>query len=705
MAEAENPAKTLTKFTGDGGGNGGAWPANLEKVREYWMKLYKTSVGKPLSEAQNSIFQNRLNEILPHLQRTPDHPPYAWMIEEAIQELAEEGGSSKESISKYIKKVNKDLPWAHETFLTHHLKCLCESGDIVITSNQRYALPSSHSGLRSTESIRKKPARRKQDSGWNKKSNKRQKKDLGKDDLDERNDEAKLIGDKRPSCEPENPKSSKQVHDMQIIDICSANAQMNQKAQYIDAEVDLIGEDRLLCDSEQHKGSKADSKMHIVDIYSSNAGLHQEEQHSNDIQIDNPTQKSPPGFEPMLKSIDAPKRPQGFAVVAPTMLCTNGEGMHSNVDDGMKQVQSPPLEVSAAKNHGEEQIALSSEGAQDSSDQQMQELLPVTTREQINLQAEPIEICNHLKMQDKPTTDETSLPKSQHVSLRGANQGPRIVHQYKRRPPRERGKTEKTKVLDGAQDSIDKKMQALQSITTTHGSVINSQDMEYGKQCAVSAQADPIQICSELNIQALELTAYTTSVPESRDLYSREANQGSGIVYQYVKRPPRKKGKADQIKKQQWQKYEQQHDQRQLDAKIAGLGKPRDSELIDKNELQVLSSGEAKGLELQGLQNKRRSDFQAREALTKSTGIQRKLRSWKKKIQENFEGDSGIQRKLRSWKNKITEKFEGDLDVSGALCNEDLDELGEIRSAENYLEPGNQQGPREKLRKRVVRPA
>ncbi|KAG6720058.1 hypothetical protein I3842_03G039200 [Carya illinoinensis] len=71
---------------------------------------------------------------------TPDHPTYALMIRRAIEGLNEEG-STEEAISMFIKKDVKDLPWAHESFLRHHLKKLTETGEIVKTSENYYMLP------------------------------------------------------------------------------------------------------------------------------------------------------------------------------------------------------------------------------------------------------------------------------------------------------------------------------------------------------------------------------------------------------------------------------------------------------------------------------------------------------------------------------------------------------------------------------------
>ncbi|XP_021319015.1 uncharacterized protein LOC8083344 [Sorghum bicolor] len=57
----------------------------------------------------------------PHRQPTPDHPPYCWMIGEAIDALDEDGGSSKDSISAFICARHPGVPPAHDRLLRHYL--------------------------------------------------------------------------------------------------------------------------------------------------------------------------------------------------------------------------------------------------------------------------------------------------------------------------------------------------------------------------------------------------------------------------------------------------------------------------------------------------------------------------------------------------------------------------------------------------------
>ncbi|XP_015057417.1 HMG-Y-related protein A-like [Solanum pennellii] len=102
-----------------------------------------------LSESQNSILRQHLDIIMSGLQTTPDHPPYAWMIEQALQELDEEEGSDEDSISEFIIKNNDSLPMAHKIMLKHHLKKMCERGEIVMIDGGRFLLPGESKNLNS----------------------------------------------------------------------------------------------------------------------------------------------------------------------------------------------------------------------------------------------------------------------------------------------------------------------------------------------------------------------------------------------------------------------------------------------------------------------------------------------------------------------------------------------------------------------------
>lgn len=60
------------------------------------------------------------------------------MIQRAIKALNEDGGASEGGISEFIKREYEDLPVAHEGFLRHHLRKLCESGVVVSLKCGRY---------------------------------------------------------------------------------------------------------------------------------------------------------------------------------------------------------------------------------------------------------------------------------------------------------------------------------------------------------------------------------------------------------------------------------------------------------------------------------------------------------------------------------------------------------------------------------------
>lgn len=71
-----------------------------------------------------------------------NHPPYAEMITTAIGALNERTGSSKKAIAKYIERTFGDLPPSHPALLTHHLKRLRSSGQVVMVKHS-YMLPRS----------------------------------------------------------------------------------------------------------------------------------------------------------------------------------------------------------------------------------------------------------------------------------------------------------------------------------------------------------------------------------------------------------------------------------------------------------------------------------------------------------------------------------------------------------------------------------
>ncbi|KAA8529055.1 hypothetical protein F0562_033457 [Nyssa sinensis] len=77
----------------------------------------------PVTAARKTRIENHLREFFTNIH-TPDHPTYTAMIHKAIKELNEEEGSSKNSISEFIRKEYDDLPCAHSTVLDYHMEKL-----------------------------------------------------------------------------------------------------------------------------------------------------------------------------------------------------------------------------------------------------------------------------------------------------------------------------------------------------------------------------------------------------------------------------------------------------------------------------------------------------------------------------------------------------------------------------------------------------
>ncbi|CAL5030745.1 unnamed protein product [Urochloa decumbens] len=71
-------------------------------------------------------------------QPTPDHPPYCWMIGEAIDALCENGGSEEDSISAFIRARYPGVPDAHDRILRYYLDKHVAEGFFVFTAEGRY---------------------------------------------------------------------------------------------------------------------------------------------------------------------------------------------------------------------------------------------------------------------------------------------------------------------------------------------------------------------------------------------------------------------------------------------------------------------------------------------------------------------------------------------------------------------------------------
>ncbi|TKW05744.1 hypothetical protein SEVIR_7G196500v4 [Setaria viridis] len=68
-------------------------------------------------------------------QPTPDHPPYCWMIGEAIDAL---GGSEEDSISAFIRARHPGVPAAHDRLLRHYLDKHVAEGFFMCTAAGLY---------------------------------------------------------------------------------------------------------------------------------------------------------------------------------------------------------------------------------------------------------------------------------------------------------------------------------------------------------------------------------------------------------------------------------------------------------------------------------------------------------------------------------------------------------------------------------------
>ncbi|KAJ1272093.1 hypothetical protein BS78_06G176400 [Paspalum vaginatum] len=73
-----------------------------------------------------------------HRQPTPDHPPYCWMIGEAIDAMGEDGGVEEDSISAFIRARYPDVPAAHDRLLRHYLGKHVAEGFFMCTAPGRY---------------------------------------------------------------------------------------------------------------------------------------------------------------------------------------------------------------------------------------------------------------------------------------------------------------------------------------------------------------------------------------------------------------------------------------------------------------------------------------------------------------------------------------------------------------------------------------
>ncbi|KAL3510591.1 hypothetical protein ACH5RR_029992 [Cinchona calisaya] len=228
--------------------------ANMEKLKETVMKLLKIEPNTHLSEESHDkshLVEERLSQFL-SLLHSPDHPPYAWMIERALQELNEKGGSSEESISQFIKKEYSDLPWAHYTMLKHHLVQLCESGEVVLTCDKRYLLAGSDAYLKE---------RRK-----NKRRSKRPKKFRRKENVVQKGDDVEL-----PFGQPKDEVTSNEAN---MEENCTVEGIKEQKPE---------GDDNKLVSS--HSKDLVTSREAVEEEEHMVEGVEQQKQNCDDVKL------------------------------------------------------------------------------------------------------------------------------------------------------------------------------------------------------------------------------------------------------------------------------------------------------------------------------------------------------------------------------------------------------------------------------------
>ncbi|KAI5013908.1 hypothetical protein ZWY2020_055298 [Hordeum vulgare] len=92
----------------------------------------QATLGDPSSSAAAAAAPKRRDP-------TPDHPPYSWMIEEAIEALGEEGGSAESAISDFIRGRYPGVPAAHDSFLRYYLAKHVAEGLFVCAASGRYS--------------------------------------------------------------------------------------------------------------------------------------------------------------------------------------------------------------------------------------------------------------------------------------------------------------------------------------------------------------------------------------------------------------------------------------------------------------------------------------------------------------------------------------------------------------------------------------
>lgn len=363
--------------------------STMKMFREAVVKMANTYPNKPLSDDQNNIIRDQFNRFF-SVQRTPEHPPYAWMIERALRELREKGGSTEESISNFIRKEYDDLPWFHSTLLNHHLLELCKCGNVFRTRGQRYSLVGADSSLISGKKCRRKQKRRKRHWDWQIKQRKLRKKCI----------HAKRLLQKKD-----------QVHEKHNCFIKELK-QQNIEAE-IKKELCIVGEDMDQIEISTPEGPPG-----------YDTGTSKESSHLPPCGTENPSG----GTHPMRG--------------APKVMAFLAEGLSG------PQEQIQVFNVNDQLNHKEEQIILSEhEAAVTNVNETLQHVQPMTRTSEIELQcimekedpAMPsqkgsVELHSQKVLPKSELTENTpAVSESEPVNLGGGKRASHVVFKYQRR--------------------------------------------------------------------------------------------------------------------------------------------------------------------------------------------------------------------------------------------------------------------------------
>ncbi|CAK9154759.1 unnamed protein product [Ilex paraguariensis] len=290
----------------------------MEKFRETIMKLAESDPNRELTATQRNLIDQQFIDFFSDFH-TPDHPPYAAMIHKAITELNEKGGSSEESISNFLKKEYHDLPWAHFTLLKHHLRELCDCGEITVTRGQCYLLAGVNPDMNSSTKPRRAKVKRRRRWEWWKRRSKRQKK-CGTGEENRQKKELVLVIEKQNQCngggaELVGKKKTRNKENVNVVEEHSLVHELPPKVT--DREMEADENKNKVVDNEAHKlenglneGQGQHQKQEI--------GASSEQEKENDV-IEEQNKPKKQHFEDIEEQLEekqtelaTPERPPGF---------------------------------------------------------------------------------------------------------------------------------------------------------------------------------------------------------------------------------------------------------------------------------------------------------------------------------------------------------------------------------------------------------